>query len=56
MNKQEWWASLNRFEKASVMTNAEICREVYETFGPFTVSNETYEGVEPLQDSECHIS
>jgi len=55
-SKAEWWAYLNRFEKASVMANAGICKELFEVFGPFRISHETFEGVEALPDPECHIS
>lgn len=56
MNKHDWWDSLDSFEKASVKAAPKLCGQIFETFGPFTISHETFEGVEPLPKPKCHIS
>jgi len=53
MTKQEWWDDLTPIQKAIVGENREFCKEVWETFGAFSVSRETYEGY-TVQDYEPH--
>ena len=56
MDKQEWWAGLTPLEKALVREAPQFCGEVWDAFGPFDVSRESYEGVEALPEPKCHIS
>ena len=44
-DKQKWWSTLTADQKAEIKSDPEWYREMYETFGAFTVSSETYEGV-----------
>jgi len=44
VTKEEWWQTLTKLEKAIIRESPAIYGEVWETFGPFTVSRETYEG------------
>jgi len=55
MTKQEWWAGLTPLEKALVREAPQFCGDVWLVFGPFTVSDETFEGVEALKPTPPSI-
>ena len=51
MNKHEWWSALTPLEKALVRELPNLCGEIFETFGPFTVESIEYTGVEVFTET-----
>ncbi len=53
MTKQEFWAGLSNEQRKYVIDCIKV-QEILKTFDGM-VTNEVFDGVEPLPDPECHI-
>ena len=51
MTKDEWWSSLDDWQRKEIKKDPETYRDIYNAFGPFQLEIDLYEGVEPFPES-----